>query len=82
MNEEIYKDQAPINNSVGERTFSSAHTRWGIKGIESAFAQRIRNARNFDELDTIQIEVKADIHLHQMIKNNLLINIDRQREDL
>jgi UPF0288 family protein (methanogenesis marker protein 3) len=75
---EIFRDQAPHSSTFGWRTISAVWTPTGIKHLDSQFAQRIMkfkgNKKAFKEL---KYEILSNPHLHQVIKHNLVSNLER-----
>jgi hypothetical protein len=80
--DEMYTDQAPIDTIIdnGEHRgyFGATYTPWGIKQLDSEFANRIQNLWKIDGDSSEQIrkDIIDNVHLHYYIKENLLLNLE------
>ncbi len=73
--EDYQLDQAPYRNVIGERTFSSFFTWYGIKIIDGWFARQISNESKFST-EQLKEMIRKNPHLHNIIKTNLLENLN------
>jgi hypothetical protein len=81
-----YVDQAGVNRAYfGDRCVSSVYLPLGLKRIESWFIREILrwNNHNYIKKDGYTKEeltkfIKGNIHLHNVIKTNLLYNLNNR----
>ena len=78
-----YRDQARAS-SRGDwgRSYFIALTPFGIADLDTSFCHRIQNLATEDEADGIESDIRRNPHLHQEIKDNLLLNLGNYRKHL
>jgi len=62
-----------VDQSFNLGYVSSFYTPYGIKGIDSGFAQRIMKLE--EDPKKLKKEIKENPHLHKRIKRNLIFNL-------
>ncbi len=76
--ESWYVDQAYESVKYHDRNFFHALTPWGIRLLDGEFCKEIKNLTNVSQGRSLRKRIVENIHLHQGIKNNLLLNLDNQ----
>jgi len=78
--DEYYVDQSPSRINCFDRSIFSSFLPTGIKRIDSWFSYHIINSDRSEytneELETF---IKGNIHLHNIIKTNLLNNLKNRK---
>ena len=76
----VYMDQG-INTSVfGDRRITSIHLETGLKRIDGFFAREIqRHHNNYSKKELMKM-IKNNSHLHNIIKTNLLANLENYEQ--
>lgn len=74
---ELYVDQAPYVSRYGDRKFSSVYLELGLKRMDKFFSTEIQLGSDSkytkDELSKM---IRRNPHLHNLIKENLLENLE------
>jgi len=74
----VYRDQEPAIYAIGMGSpfhGFAAYTVYGIKKIDTGFAERIMGCHTESEAMEIEHEIQENPNLHQEIKGNLLLNL-------
>jgi hypothetical protein len=76
--EDHYFDHSARNVRIGERSISSFYTPYGIKGIDSWLSKQIKfgDPHPLYTRDEIANLIKRNPHLSDVIKTNLLSNLE------
>ena len=76
--DDFYFDQAPYYNSFYNRTISSVFLKLGLQRMEYWMFKQITGNSEYtkDELDEM---IKRNPHLHNVIKTNLLDNLNNTK---
>jgi len=80
--ESYYRDQAPYSSKVEDRHISATFTPHGIRQIDSLFIRKIQNLPTRKYADQVKKEIIENPHLHEKIKENLLLNLKNMREEI
>lgn len=72
----VYLDQAPYHVQYEDRHISAVYTPEGISRIDQEFCTRIQNSRTKKQRDKIKQEILFNEHLHPVIKQNLIYNLE------
>lgn len=72
----VYLDQAPHHAQYEDRHISAVYTPEGIRSIDSEFFKRIQNSRTKEQRDKIKQDILFNEHLHPVIKQNLIYNLE------
>lgn len=73
--DDYYLDRSPQHGIV-----SSAYTPWGIKRMESWYIHQIHEGYPDYTLEYMELLIKCNPHLHNVIKTNLLENLYNDRK--
>jgi hypothetical protein len=71
----LYVDQAMVRKTYLDRNFFAAYTPWGIRQLDSRFCRRIMALKSKAEAKVIRKQIKDCAHLHDVIKDNLFLNL-------
>lgn len=80
--DEICVDQAVRRSTCLDREFVSAYTPWGIRQMDTNYCNLIGNMPSKEYADKLEKEIINNPHLHDIIKENLLSNLEMCRKDI
>jgi hypothetical protein len=76
--EDYYWDQARSSTCIGDRCISAAYLPYGIKQFDSWYAKQIQlGPESKYSKEELEDNIKRNPHLHNVIKTNLLSNLNR-----
>ncbi|MCK9415686.1 hypothetical protein M0Q97_03385 [Candidatus Dojkabacteria bacterium] len=77
---ELYVDQAPYNSTYGDRNFFSTYLELGLKRIDNFFSTEIQlGSESKYTKDELTKMIRRNPHLHNLIKENLLDNLEKYK---
>ena len=77
--DDIRIDQCMVNNKYYDRNFFSALTPYGISQIEGWMINQILSDSKFS-FDELERMIRRNPHLHNVIKTNLINNLNNKRK--
>ena len=75
-----YIDQAMVSTQYFDRHLFAVYTPHGIRMLEGAYCEKMRNMPTKEYADDLRREIKKNPHLHEKIKENLLLNLKNYRK--
>ena len=78
VKEMYYYDQAPTSSHYWDRKIQSFYTQYGISLMDSHFGRMIRE--ELLEPEIIEKMIRRNPHLHNVIKTNLLSNLEEVKK--
>lgn len=77
-----YIDQAPLSDSYKGGNFYTTLPSFGVRQIDSDFCNKIIGLKNRETGILLKRAIKSNIHLHEKIKENLLLNLKNKMKTL